>query len=512
MKEKLNPGILLLVLTGLLFIAGIFLVELRTARQISDYEAQLDTFIQQVDAKKEELDNASSAYADAIQSQKDLLNWKKQQNSGTHQTVSERLPEAESADTQTSVFNQNTSPEYNSFTSGGNNDTEDETAETNPQDSEDLFSDQYPAALKKKGYLNMNTPKQQKPFFLYIIISILAVAVIGLGGLALYSLNGLASLQSKVTELQDTVQEMAETSANLVAQSDELKQLQEQNQQSSSDTVSAESASQEEGTLSPSHSSETVSSETTTDESLNNLLSQVRTLLPQDNGNWSVYVCNLMKGTEGTIDNQPMQAASLIKLFIMGAVYENYDQLCETYDADTLNSYLNPMITVSDNDAANTLVNMLGGGDDSAGMDVVNAFCQAHGYTSTSMGRLLLHSNENGDNYTSVNDCGHFLKEIYQINAGTAENPTLSHADAMYSLLKMQERRNKIPADMPEGVSVANKTGELDNVENDVGIIYNTTKGIDLVVCFMSQNLSSTGNAQETIAQDSRMIYGYYNE
>ena len=56
----------------------------------------------------------------------------------------------------------------------------------------------------------MNTPKQQKPFFLYIIISILAVAVIGLGGLALYSLNGLASLQSKVTELQDTVQEMAE--------------------------------------------------------------------------------------------------------------------------------------------------------------------------------------------------------------------------------------------------------------------------------------------------------------
>ena len=56
--------------------------------------------------------------------------------------MSERLPEAESADTQTSVFNQNTSPEYNSFTSGGNNDTEDEISEINPQDSEDLFSDQ----------------------------------------------------------------------------------------------------------------------------------------------------------------------------------------------------------------------------------------------------------------------------------------------------------------------------------------------------------------------------------
>lgn len=97
-------------------------------------------------------------------------------------------------------------------------------------------------------------------------------------------------------------------------------------------------------------------------------------------------------------------------------------------------------------------------------MDAVNSFCQAHGYTSTSMGRLLLQDNTYGDNYTSVSDCGHFLKEIYQSNAGTTDT-TLSHTDAMYSLLKMQERRNKIPANLPEGVKVANKTGELTGVE-----------------------------------------------
>ncbi len=146
MKEKLNPGIFLLILTGLLFIAGIFLIELRTARQISDYEAQLNAFIQQVDAKKEELDNASNTYADAIQSQKDLLNWKKQQSSGNRKTVEERLPESESSKNQTSIFSQNTSPEYNSFTSGqsessGENTVADDTAEITGQDSEDLFSD-----------------------------------------------------------------------------------------------------------------------------------------------------------------------------------------------------------------------------------------------------------------------------------------------------------------------------------------------------------------------------------
>ena len=144
MKEKLNPGIFLLVLTGLLFIAGIFLIEFRTARQISYYETQLDAFIQQVDAKKEELDNASNTYADAIQSQKDLLNWKRQQTSGSRKTVDERLPESESSDTQTSIFSQNTSPEYNAFTSGENT-SADDTAEITGQDSEDLLSDE-PAA------------------------------------------------------------------------------------------------------------------------------------------------------------------------------------------------------------------------------------------------------------------------------------------------------------------------------------------------------------------------------
>ena len=82
----------------------------------------------------------------------------------------------------------------------------------------------------------------------------------------------------------------------------------------------------------------------------------------------------------------------------------------------------------------------------------------------------------------------------------------------MYSLLKMQQRINKIPANLPDGVKVANTPGELDDVENDAGIIYNTAKNIDLVVCFMSQDLTDSSEAQAVIAQDSRLIYGYYNE
>lgn len=268
--------------------------------------------------------------------------------------------------------------------------------------------------------------------------------------------------------------------------------------------------SDDDGTISPSHGSSAFDNKS--DEKMDTLVTQVQSQLPGSNGSWSVYICDLSGGSEATINDSPMQAASLIKLFIMGAVYENYDSLSQQYGSATLDSYLTPMITVSDNDAANSLVSCLGSGDSTTGMQKVNSFCQSHGYTNTSMGRLLLASNEFGDNYTSAYDCGKFLKEIYQICSGTTQTPSLLHAEEMYSLLKQQQCTNKIPAALPEGVSVANKTGELSDVENDAGILYNAQGGNDLVIVCLSQNLSSPGEAQNTIAQLSRSIYLYYND
>ena len=270
-------------------------------------------------------------------------------------------------------------------------------------------------------------------------------------------------------------------------------------------------AETEQGTLSPSsENSDSVfggtsaSDEPVTDEALQTLLNQIQGQLPADNGSWSVFVSDLINETEGSINDQTMQAASLIKLYIMGAIYENYDQIIGQYGKDSVDSNLHSMITVSDNDAANTLITYLGGGNSSAGMQAVNSFCQEHGYTQTHMGRMLLASNDQDDNYTSVNDCGHFLIEVYK-----EEESSYAHASDMYALLKAQTSQNKIPAMLPDGVKTANKTGELDNVENDAGIIYDAAN--DLVIVFMSQNLSSAGNAQNTIASLSRTIYDYYN-
>lgn len=362
--------------------------------------------------------------------------------------------------------------------------------------------------------------KSEKPVFLYTVIGVLTVAVIALGAVSFLSLNHLVTLQQKVQTLSNTVQDISTDANTLISQADQLDELREQEssvQTATGETTAAAQSespepapgSEQEGTLSPSSGTTFTDN---TDSSMDNLLNQVQSLLPTDNGTWSVYVCNLLKDSDETINDTPMQAASLIKLYIMGAVYENYGTIAQSHNSEEIDSNISAMISVSDNDAANTLVNWLGNGNDAAGMAKVNNFCQEHGFTSTQMNRLLLAGKENGDNYTSVKDCGTFLKQIYQVVNGTLPSSTLANADAMYFQLKTQQRKNKIPAQLPEGVGTANKTGELDTVENDAAIIYDTAKGIDLVVCFMSQDLTDTGAAQSTIAADARAIYGYYNE
>ena len=212
--------------------------------------------------------------------------------------------------------------------------------------------------------------------------------------------------------------------------------------------------------------------------------------------NWSAAVVNLSTEDSCTVNNQAMQAASLIKLFIMGAVYDRYDSLTAAYGEEQIQSLLSDMITVSDNTAANTLTNYLGDGDDATGRGAVNEYCASNNYESTTMGRMLLAPADNGDNLTSVSDCAEFLRKVYKNE--------IPHAEEMLDFLKNQQRTHKIPAGLPEGVESANKTGELDTVENDAAIVFADTP---YILCIMSENLSDAGAAQNNIAGISADMY-----
>ncbi len=215
-------------------------------------------------------------------------------------------------------------------------------------------------------------------------------------------------------------------------------------------------------------------------------------------GEWSV--CVYIPSTESrlSLNEKKLQAASVIKLFIMGAVYDEYDELVKYYQWDDVPDLIESMITISDNDAADLLVMMLGRGDAAAGRRKVNDYCKKLGLKNTSMDRMMGDDNIFSDNYTSTGDTADFLAKVL--------SGEFDHSKDMLKLLEAQTRTTKIPEGVPKNVMTANKTGELDDVENDAAIIFAARP---YILCVMSDGVNDYQPPIDAITDISTVTYNY---
>lgn len=234
-----------------------------------------------------------------------------------------------------------------------------------------------------------------------------------------------------------------------------------------------------------------------------NLTKELEEYIKSNPGQWSAYIKNLKTGeiTDINGDNK-MTSASIIKLFVMAAAYDqiNKGQVSEANKTTILNNMRN-MITISDNDATNAIVAALGNGDEEAGRAIINNYASSEGYSETSINRSLGQSSRGSvENYTSAKDVSNLLEKIH--------NGEIDNSDDMLNLLKAQTRTSKIPAGVPDGVTVANKTGELGDVQNDAAIVYS---GGDYVIVTLSEGVSESEGI-DTIKNISKMTYEEYNK
>ena len=232
----------------------------------------------------------------------------------------------------------------------------------------------------------------------------------------------------------------------------------------------------------------------------------VAEVLEPNGSPWIVYAESLTSkdiaiyGKDATATDQ-MIAASMIKIFIMAAAYDQVEQ--GSIPESDLSEDIFSMITVSDNNAANRVTKRLGNGDASLGRQTVTDFARSIGCPGVEHNRLMLEDNGT-QNYVSAADCARLLRMIYEGDCISSERSA-----QMLEVLLAQRDHDYIPAGVPDEVAVAHKGGDLMNCQGDVGIVFSESG--PYIVCIISNSVFSEANTK-AIGQVSALIFHAMNE
>lgn len=237
---------------------------------------------------------------------------------------------------------------------------------------------------------------------------------------------------------------------------------------------------------------------------------------------YSVYLKILNNNTEPAIiiNSKILPSASLIKIPIIIEAYQQQQlgklNLKESILIDkniaveggsiyempvgqvlTVEQLLELMIVQSDNTATNILIDKLG-------MDNINRNIRWQlGMFDTSLQRKMMDFEavkQGRQNYTSVTDMGIMLEKLYLkqiINCQASQ--------AIINTLLRQEDNTCIPAQIPQPIKIAHKTGQLDGQYYDAAIVYAPRNHYILII--MADNVTNEPQALYDISEISRVIY-----
>jgi beta-lactamase class A len=173
-------------------------------------------------------------------------------------------------------------------------------------------------------------------------------------------------------------------------------------------------------------------------------------------------------------------------------------------DSISIDTLARAMIERSDNTASNVLIDVVG-------LDGVAATIRQAGLTKTQLHRHFVNSTTvvlHPSNLTCARDMGMLL---YQLERGAHEGirtiASPASCRAMIDILLLQEDRDKLARGLPPGTPLANKSGEINGVRNDVGIV-DPMGNSPYVVAVLTKDLSDFSLGDIAIRRISRVLYG----
>lgn len=227
------------------------------------------------------------------------------------------------------------------------------------------------------------------------------------------------------------------------------------------------------------------------------------------------------KQTIGINSSKLFPSASLVKVPIMAAVFQAQEEgrlkLTDTLKLERrqkirscshlyyarngtrfpIYDLMERMITESDNTATNMLVDALGFG-------YLNQKFVEFGLKNTDLRRgvMDLQWRRAGiENYTTAEDMAMLLEKIYN-----GELVSKRASEEMLAILKRQKVNDRLPRGLPSNVTIAHKTGLLNDTVSDCGVVF-TPEG-DFIICVITGDIRSFRSAKRFIGNIAACAYG----
>ena len=157
------------------------------------------------------------------------------------------------------------------------------------------------------------------------------------------------------------------------------------------------------------------------------------------------------------------------------------------------------MVAVSDNSAANVLI-------DGIGMDNVNALMDSLGLTHTRLRRKMMDLKAAGEGRENISTPREMMTLLDALYRGKVLNKEMT--DDFFTLLSTH-KITSMRRYLPEGLRVANKDGELEGVRNDSGVIW--VENRPYILCVMATYLRNERDGEDAISRISLAAYRMFD-
>jgi beta-lactamase class A len=177
---------------------------------------------------------------------------------------------------------------------------------------------------------------------------------------------------------------------------------------------------------------------------------------------------------------------------IMGGLTPGVTQL-------TLRNLAVMMVAVSDNSATNVLIDRLG-------RENVNALLDSLGLSHTRLLRKMMDLKAASEGRENISTPGEMMTLLEDLYRGKVLSKDLT--DDFFKVLATH-KSSFLPRDLPEGLKIANKPGELEGVRNDSGVVW--VENRPYVICVMTTYLRREREGQDAISRISLAAYRMFD-